>query len=97
MDVLSSMAAGKQVEWILVLSRFYLVIIWGTYSIGCHNVLCGPTCKPSTMAQAVWTSGKIGPFWVFLISPFLPQAARMFRQSRASSCFVSKDRQIWHP
>jgi hypothetical protein len=27
MDVLSSMAAGKQVEWILVLSRFYLVII----------------------------------------------------------------------
>ncbi len=83
------MAAGKQPEWILVLSRFYLVIIRG------RIVLCRPTCKPSTMAQSGRTSGKIGPFWVFLVSPFLPQAARMFGQSRTSSC-LSKDRYAFH-
>jgi hypothetical protein len=48
--------------------------------------------QPSTSAQAGRTSRKVGPFWVFLESPFLPQqAARMFGQSRISSC-LSKDR-----
>jgi hypothetical protein len=56
MDDLSSTAAGKQPEWILVLSRFYLVIIGGLI------VVCRPTCKPSTMAQVGRTSEKIGPF-----------------------------------
>jgi hypothetical protein len=33
MDVLSSTAAGKQPEWILELSRFYLVIIRGLFPL----------------------------------------------------------------
>ena len=53
MDVLSSTAAGKQPEWILVLSRLYILIIQGLI------VVCRPTCKPLTMAQDIW---KIGPF-----------------------------------
>ena len=53
MDVLSSTAAGEQLEWILVLSWFYSVTIRGLI------VVCRPTCKPSILAQAGRTSGKM--------------------------------------